>query len=257
MTDRLLIVPRKRARNGTFPQKPRNPSELAVVATSLSSPLAKDRFFRNLPRNLQTELDAISSPTIFRKREILFSEGELARGVFVIGMGSVKLSAGSPDGRSTIVRMAGPLEIVGLPGTMSGKHYEMTAEAAEAVQASFIPRRPFRFFVRAHGEVGLRVAEILSQIYLTTYREVRYLCLSGSAQGKLARFLLGLASNDRGRRPARVVLTLTHEEIAQVVGLSRETVTRLFADFRHKNLVEVNGSSLVIPNERALRDLIL
>jgi CRP/FNR family transcriptional regulator, cyclic AMP receptor protein len=116
----------------------------------------------------------------------------------------------------------------------------------------------FRDFVRDHGVVGLRVAEILSDIYHATYREVRYLGLSGSAEGKLARFLLDLTANqhhDNGHAQA-ITLALTHEEIADVVGTSRETVTRLFAEFKRKGLLEVQGSRLLIANEAGLHKLL-
>jgi CRP/FNR family cyclic AMP-dependent transcriptional regulator len=129
-----------------------------------------------------------------------------------------------------------------------------TREALEPIQANFIPRDVFLKFLREHGEVAVRVAEILSDIYHATYREVRYLGLSGSAGEKLARFLLDLAA-DRGKSSEvvngsdRVALTLTHDEIAQMIGLSRETVTRLFADFKRKRLIEIHGSTLVITKQ--------
>ena len=71
---------------------------------------------------------------------ILFVEGQEARGVFVICNGRIKLSASSADGKSLILRIAEPGEVVGLPGTISGKPYEVTAEALEPIQANFIPR---------------------------------------------------------------------------------------------------------------------
>jgi CRP/FNR family transcriptional regulator len=105
--------------------------------------------------------------------------------------------------------------------------------------------------------VGLRVAETLSDIYHATYREVRYLGLSGSAEGKLARFLLDMtADQDHDHGHARARLILTHEEIADVVGTSRETVTRLFAEFKRKRLVEAHGSRLLIVNKAGLQKLL-
>jgi CRP/FNR family transcriptional regulator len=164
--------------------------------------------------------------------------------------------ATSAGGKSLILRIADAGEVIGLPGTISGKPYEATAEAQEPIQANFIPRKPFLEFLRTHGEVALRVAEALSDIYYATYREVRCLGLSGSVEEKLASFLLDFAARhpsgngaaDIGAAcgPTRAVLTLTHEEIADTIGSSRETVTRLFADFKRKGLVQVQGSSLVI-----------
>ena len=257
MADRMIVIPRKKRRIRSLTENMKTPYGLEVVENCLTHPLPKARLFCNLPQAVQAELDAISSSATYRKGEILFAEDQAPRGVFVISKGRVKLYASSSDGKSLIIRMADPREVVGLPGTISGKRYEVTAEAFEPVQASFIPRKSFRDFVRAHGEVGLRVAEILSDIYQATYREVRYLGLSGSAEGKLARFLLDLTSDqDLDHGHARAKLTLTHEEIAGMVGTSRETVTRLFAEFKRKRLVEVYGSKLVIANRGRLQKLL-
>jgi CRP/FNR family cyclic AMP-dependent transcriptional regulator len=257
VTDRMLVIPRKKQRMSSLTENIKTPYGLEVVENCLTRPPPKDRLLCDLPQAVQAELDAISSSATYRRGEILFAEGQAPRGVFVISKGRVKLSASSSDGKSLIIRMADPREVVGLPGTISGKHHEMTAEAFERVQASFVPRKPFRDFVRAHGEVGLRVAEILSDIYHATYREVRYLGLSGSAEEKLARFLLDLtADRDHDDGHARATLTLTHEEIAGMVGTSRETVSRLFAEFKRKRLVEVYGSNLVIANRAGLQKLL-
>jgi len=105
------------------------------------------------------------------------------------------------------------------------------------------------------------VAEILSDIYHATYQEVRYLGLSGSAAGKLARFVLDLTTESgktigQNDGVQRIPLTLTHEEIAQMIGSSRETVTRLFTDFKCRRLVEVHGSTLIITNKGGLEKVL-
>jgi CRP/FNR family cyclic AMP-dependent transcriptional regulator len=177
--------------------------------------------------------------------------------VFILCNGRVKLSTGSADGKSIIARVAEPGEMVGLPGTISGKPYELTAEALEPLQANFIRRDAFLHFLREHGEVAVRVAEILSQIYHATLAEVRYLGLSASTAEKLARFLLDLPvkpAQDNGQ--TRATLTLTHKEIAEMIGASRETVTRLFASFKREQLVEVHGATIMITNRMGLQKLV-
>jgi CRP/FNR family transcriptional regulator, cyclic AMP receptor protein len=234
----------------------KTPYGLQVIESCLGCPMMQDRLFCNLPPRTLEGLDAISSSATYPKGAILFVEGQEARGVFVICNGRMKLSASSADGKSLILRIADAGEVVGLPGTISGKPYEVTAEALEPLQANFIPRDVFLKFLREHGEVAVRVAEMLCEIYHATYREVRYLGLSGSAGEKLARFLLDLAAEagktSEGGHADRIALTLTHEEIAQMIGSSRETVTRIFADFRRKHLIEVHGSTLLITNKAGL-----
>jgi CRP/FNR family cyclic AMP-dependent transcriptional regulator len=235
----------------------KTPYGLQVIESCLTCPLHRDRVFCDLSPGAVAGLDAISSSATYPKGATLFLEGQQPRGVFVICNGRVKLTASSANGKALILRIVEPGEVVGLPGTISGKQYEATAETLEAVQANFIPREPFLNFLRTHGEAALRIAEILSDIYHTTYQEVRNLGLSTTAAEKVARFLLNLASQEEPNTGQfRAKLTLTHEEIAEMIGASRETVTRVFANFKRQRFVEVHGSSLIITNKSGLQDIL-
>jgi CRP/FNR family cyclic AMP-dependent transcriptional regulator len=235
----------------------KTPYGLRVIESCLACPVLKDRVFCNLPRAALTGLDAISSPATYPRGGVLFVEGQEPRGVFILCNGRVKLFGASATGKAVIFRIAESGEIIGLPSTLSAKPYEVTAEALEPTQANYIGRADFLAFLREHGDTALRVAEMLSEIYHATCEEVRYLGLSSSAEEKLARFLLNLRArkNSEPGQP-EVSLTLTHEEIANTIGSSRETVTRLLTGFKRKQLIEIHGSTLVIKNKEALRELL-
>jgi CRP/FNR family transcriptional regulator len=144
-----------------------------------------------------------------------------------------------------------------LPGTVTGKPYELTADVIEPAQANFIARQDFLVFLREHGEAALRVAQQLGETYHSAIAEMRTIGLSHSAGEKLARFLLDLASaHDSGKGEIKLTLTLTHEEIAQMIGASRETVTRLFSDFKKKQLLQIKGSTLIIKSKQGLENLL-
>lgn len=103
----------------------------------------------------------------------------------------------------------------------------------------------------------MRVAQQLGETYHSAVSEMRTLGLSHSAGEKLARFLLDLCSDhDKAKGEIRLTVTLTHEEIAQIIGASRETVTRLFSDFKKKQFLQVKGSTVVIKNKAALVELV-
>jgi CRP/FNR family transcriptional regulator, cyclic AMP receptor protein len=236
--------------------KRRSPYGLQVIGSCLSCQLVKQRVFCQLSNAALSEMDAISSASIFPKGSILFVEGQEPRGVFIVCNGRLKLSTTSSQGKSIIVRTAKEGEVIGLPSTLSGKPYDLTAEAMEPVQANFIRREAFLQFLQHHAEAALRTAEILSHIYHNTLAEVRYLGLSASAPQKLARFLLDLLASDAPENGStRSTLTLTHREIAETIGASRGTVTRLFAHFKRKSWIEVNGSSISLKNRGALENV--
>ena len=235
----------------------RAPYGLEIIESCLSCPHREDRLICNLPPSAAQRLAAITSPSSYPKGATLFVEGQVARGVFILCSGRVKLSTTSADGKTLIVRIADPGEVLGLPATVTEKPYELTAEVIEPTQANFIPSQEFLSFLREHGEVGLRVAQQLGETYHSAIAEMRSIGLSHSAAEKLARFLLELsADHDDGKTEIRLILTLTHEEIAQMIGASRETGTCLFADFKKKELLQVKGSTLIIKNKAGLETVV-
>lgn len=257
MTNRVQVVPKVKRRRKRAPEPHAAPNRLNPLHGYLTRPLLKDRLLLNLPQRVQDSFHAISIPASYDKGAILFVEGQDPQGVFILSHGRAKLTASSADGKSLILRMAEPGEVVGLPGTISGLAYALTAEALEAIQAEFVPRQPFLQFLRENGEAALRVAEIMTDIYHATFQEVRNLGFSASAPEKLARFLLDLtASPTKSTGELRAVLTLTHEEIAEMIGAARETVSRLLADFKRERLIELRGSTLVISNKAGLEKLL-
>src|ERR1700756_1656265 len=235
----------------------RTPYGLEIIENCLACPHREERLFCNLSEPSVRALAAITSSAAYPKGATLFVEGQPARGVFILCNGRVKLSTSSADGKTLILRISEPGEVLGLPATVTGKSYELTADIIGPAQANFIARNDFLNFLRENGDAALRVAQQLGETYHLAISEMRTIGLSHSASEKLARFLLEWAANcpeEKGQ--VRIKMTLTHEEIAQMIGSSRETVTRLLADFRRKQLLQVMGSTLVIKNKSALESII-
>jgi CRP/FNR family transcriptional regulator, cyclic AMP receptor protein len=235
----------------------RAPYGLEIIETCLSCPHREDRLFCNLPPPAVQRLAAITSAAAYPKGATLFVEGQLPRGVFILCSGRVKLSTSSADGKTLIIRIAEPGEVLGLPATVTGTAYELTADVIEPTQANFISRQDFLLFLRENGEAALRVAQQLGETYHSAIAEMRTIGLSHSVGEKLARFLLDLAADhNETKGEVRLTLTLTHEEIAQMIGASRETVTRLFGDFKKKQFLQIKGSTLIIKNKAGLESVI-
>ena len=209
--------------------------------------------FCELSPKTQSEFESISCVIPYPDGAMLFAEGQVPRGVFILRKGRVKLSICSADGKTLILRIAEPGEVLGLAGTLSGRAYEMTAETVGPCDIEYVKRESFVRFMQSHNEICLWVAEQLSYMYNTACREIRSLGLSHSAAEKLAKLLLDWSLNAGDRRqPGRIKLSLTHEEVAQMIGTSRETVTRLFADFKRRQFIQLNGSTLLIRNKASL-----
>jgi CRP/FNR family transcriptional regulator, cyclic AMP receptor protein len=256
MTGGFRIVPRAKKSKIPLDLTMRAPYGLEIIENCVTCPHHEDRLFCNLPPAALQRLSTITSASSYPKGATLFVEGQAGRGVFILCNGRVKLSTSSVDGKTLIVRIAEPGEVLGLPATVTGKPYELTADVLEPAQANFISRVDFLNFLREHGEVSLRVAQQLGETYHAAVAEMRSIGLSHSAGEKLAKFLLDwCSSHGDGKGEVRAKLTLTHEEIAQMIGASRETVTRLFSDFKKKQFVQIKGSTLILRNKTGLQNL--
>jgi CRP/FNR family transcriptional regulator len=203
------------------------------------------------------DFNTISLTGVFPRGAKLFTEGQRSKGVFILCNGSAKLSISSSKGRS-LVRIAEQGEILGLSATILGSPYEDSAEMLESGQVNFIQRDHFLSFLRNHAEASLRVAEQLSHIYTSAREQMRALVLSDSAAEKLARLLLGWGQKTSmlTGQAIHLNLLLTHEEIAQMIGVSRETVTRLLGEFRATGIIQLKGHKLVIKDIEALEEMV-
>src|ERR1700694_5927090 len=254
---RFHFVTRGRGRTMGNGNSMRSPYGLQIIENCITCPHKESRLFCNLNPQALQRLSEITSSATYPKGATLFVEGQPSRGVFILCTGHVKLSTSSADGKTLILRISEPGDLLGLPATISGRDYEVTADVIEPTQANFISKTDFLNFLREHGEAALRVAQELSETYQTAFAEMRTIGLSHSAREKLARFLLDWSANHQSENGAvKFKLTLTHEEIAQMIGASRETVTRLFADFKKKSLLQIKGSSVTLKDKRGLEQLL-
>jgi CRP/FNR family transcriptional regulator len=230
---------------------------MEIVESCLTCKLRADRIFCDLPATALHAFESIKYATAYPQGAVLFVEGQVPRGIFVLCKGSVKLSINSPNGRTMIVKLAEPGEVLGLSATISGKPYEVTAETLDPCQVNFVKRDDFLRFLKDDVEACFKVAEQLSDKYHTACQEVRSLGLSHSASEKLANLLLewSAKNGESAKAEPRLKLRLTHEEIAQMIGTSRETVTRLFAEMKRRQIVQSKGSTLLIRNTAALREI--
>ena len=230
---------------------------MAMHAVSNPHALASADNFCDLPPAIADILEQEALTTTYPSGAVLFAEAQVPRGVFIVRRGRVKLSICGSDGRTLILRMVEAGDPMGVAAVVSGRQYEATAETQEPSEISFLRANDLLRLMRLHGELALWVTQHISADYATTCREIRDLILSDSASEKLARLLVGwLDQNAEARNPSQMKMVLTHEEIGQMIGTSRETVSRLFAGFKKQRLIQQSGSTLVIPNRIALESLI-
>jgi CRP/FNR family transcriptional regulator, cyclic AMP receptor protein len=235
----------------------RAPYGLNILDNCLTCPVREEHLFCNLSPPALQKLNEIKSTAVYPNGAVLFIEGQQPRGVFVLCAGKAKLSTSSSEGKTLITKISEAGDLLGLNATISNHPYEVTAEMIEPGQANFIPRDALLQFLREHGEVSLRVAQQLSSNYYTAYEEIRMLGLTSSPGEKFAKLLLSwYPDKNQANGQAQIKLTLTHEEIGEMIGTTRETVSRLFSDFKKKQLLQVKGSVLILRSKLALEKMV-
>ena len=233
-----------------------SPYGLPLAESCVTCKLRNQNFFCSLAPKPVADLEQIKHANSFPAGAIVFLEGQAPRGVYVLCQGKAKLTTTSSDGKTMILKIAQPGEVLGLHATISGKAYELTVETLQPSQLTFIGRDDFLRFIRQHGEVCLQAAQHLSRDCQAAYEVVRSIGLSHSAPAKLAKLLLQWAAESKPvNGTVQLRVTLTHEEIAQLIGSSRETVTRALSALRRQGILQLKGATLTIRNLAALQRL--
>ena len=232
-----------------------------IIEDCLKCTFREHRLFCDLSREALIRLQAIKATSVYPKGALLCLEGQPPRGIFVLCTGRAKLSTTSSEGKSMILRIAEPGEVLGLTAVVSGTPYEATVETLEPSQANFISQAEFLRFIQEHPDVGLRVARQLTHNCKCAYGEIRSLGLSNSVPEKLAKLILQWAEHPlefalKKSNETAIRVTLTQEEIAQLTGTSRETVSRVLGGFRKKGWLRVKGATWTIVNKQALQNLV-
>jgi CRP/FNR family transcriptional regulator, cyclic AMP receptor protein len=231
------------------------PDGMELSESRRSWKFRRSGFFCQLSADELKDLDAIKHVSARPADAFLFLEQQRSRGIYLLCEGQVKLSFTSSAGKSLVLRIAKPGEVLGLLSALSGNPYEVTAVTLRPSQVAFVASTDFQRFLRKHPVVFERVASHLGWEYKAACEQLFAIGLSASVYERVAKFLLNWPA--KGGWPgngARFTIPLSHEEIAEHVGTTRESVTRTLSEFRSRGLIESHGSTFVIADRIALQE---
>lgn len=231
-------------------------NNIKIQHKCLSCELRTENFFCNLSEESLQSLATIKISNAYPKGSTLFVEGQPSNGIYMLCQGRVKLSTCSREGKVIILRVAKAGEVLGLSETVSDSVYEATAEVVEPCQVNFVRKDDFLRFLKQDNKACFNAVKHLSYKSHAAYMQIRSFGLSSSAADKLAKLLLewckSNGSTEEMNGSVHLKISYTHEEIAEMIGTSRETVTRLLKDFRTRQLISLKGSDLIIHDRRRL-----
>jgi len=235
----------------------RGPYDFEISDSCQTCKLSANGFYCKLPSAVLKDFDDIQSTSAYPKGALLFMEKQDSRGIFMLCNGQVKLSVSSSEGKTLILGIARAGEVLGLETVLARTPYEATAETCRPCQVAFVRRDDFLRFVAHHPEAYPGIVRQLSASYGGACEQLRNVGLSASMHERLGRLLLDWSGASKETKPGnKITLPLTHGEIGELIGTSRETVTRTFSQLRKHHLVLLKGSTLTIPNRAALESFV-
>jgi len=185
--------------------------------------------------------------SVHGRGKVLFAEGESARGVYILRTGSATVSISSIDGRIVTPRVARAGDVLGLNSVLASSSYEATVKTLEPCRTDFIPRAELVELIEKSHAGARAILKILSHELTELTERTRSLLLPQTASARLARLLL-----EWSKKSDRIDRVFTHEEIAQMICSSRETVTRTLASLGRRKIIEITSDSILIRDNAAL-----
>ncbi len=216
--------------------------------------LAKAGLFQGVPPGdaelIAEQFEVLDVP----RGAVVFHEGEPGDSLYIVLSGKIKLSRRAPDGRENVLAVMGPSDQFGELSVFDPGPRTATATAVTDVRLARMPQAVLRPWIEAHPEVGERLLHVLARRLRRTNDSVADLIFT-DVPGRVAKALLQMADRfgSREGEGLRVKHDLTQEELAQLVGASRETVNKALADFVHRGWIQLHGKSVVVLDEERLR----
>ncbi len=232
------------------------PEEVAMKASQRLSGLRQAEIFDSFNPVELGRLLGILEELELPKHHVLFSPGAPSDAIYFIEKGRVRLTRLSPEGKTVILALLGPGELIGEAAWESGEH-DSYAETLEDSRIYQIGREAFHNFVRENPEFGLRLIQIIGVRLKQAQARIEDLVFR-QVPSRVARLLLTLAETHGKVTPTgiRVEFPLTHQEIADMVGSSRVTVTQILNKFRSSHWIEIESKRVTIHNLDALEDMV-
>ncbi len=233
------------------------PYRLEIVENCQRCKLRAGRVFCDLPSSSLDTLQRLGFATSCPKGTVLIAQGQAAREIAILCVGHVKISTASQTGKKICLGIAGPGTVLGLSAAISGAPHQVLIEALEPCQLRIIKTDRFLAFLRRDIVACFAAVSCLGNEVRKMNHCVRLIGLSHSATQKLAQVLIrwDMHEDDEPKDKPHLRLPLTHKELAEIVGVRRETVTRLLSTFEERAIIHCRGRTLVIEDERTLRAL--
>ena len=214
--------------------------------------------FKNLPCDDLCEMDRVKITTFYKKGQIIFHEGMEPTGIYCLHEGKVKLSRNEHDGKEQIMRIAVEGELIGIRALLGGRRYYASATALQNSIVCYVNKAAFFRFKLKHPDVSNYLIVQLSTLLEEAEAKITSLALK-PVRERLAESLVILDQIfNKDRRTIQEVnggdvISLSREDLANIVGTATETVIRTLSEFSDEGLVRMKGRKIRLLDVNSLK----
>jgi CRP/FNR family transcriptional regulator, dissimilatory nitrate respiration regulator len=218
----------------------------------IADEISKAPLFNGLPAEQIGELAQICLEQRYEKGQELFSEGDIAKGFYLVVSGKIKIYKLSMEGKEQILHIFGGGEIFGEVPVFAGGSYPANAEAIEPSQAMLFPRTSFIELIGREPAIAVNLLGILSQRLRRFTHMIEDLSLK-EVPGRLAAYLMYLGERSGSRQTLE--LEITKAQLASLLGTIPETLSRILAKMAQQGIISVEGRKIGVLDHKALKSL--
>jgi CRP-like cAMP-binding protein len=218
--------------------------------------LKKIPLFQDLSHETMHRLVTCIEMREVRRRQVIYLPGDPGQAVFFVNGGRVKISKVTRDGKELTLAYRGPGEVFGELVMIDGGPREEMAEAMENALITELERGEFERLVQKEGMIGYRLSKVIAQRRRDVENKIEQLIFK-DVNAKLAELLLRLATEYgiEDSRGTLVSLKITHQEMANLIGSTRETVSLTLSQFKRRGLIQTDGRKVILADREGLRAL--
>lgn len=224
------------------------------MSDAVETVLRKTPLFASLTEGETHALRGRVTTKQYDRGEILFSEGDACRGLFIVGRGKIRIFKLSASGREQTLAIEGPGSSFAELPVFDGGTYPASASASEEAEVLFISRKDFQDFCREHPDVGLKVIAVVGSRLRRLVGIIEDLSFTTVRQRLIALILrLAQTSTTRSSEGVHVELTKSQQDLAAELGTVRELISRNLGRLQAEGYLDVNGRTIVVKDLAGLK----
>lgn len=201
------------------------------------------------------ELAGEADENIYKKKQVIYAEGNHPYKLFYVKKGKVKTSMSNEDGKTLTTGLYGDGDFFGYTALIEGTTYKETAEAIDESVICDIPVDDFKVLLKDNNDTSRKIIRLLTNNISEKEEQLLNIAYN-SLRKRVATALVTLLRKYGKDKPEPFVINLSREDLANIAGTATESLIRTLSDFKSEKLIDIHGGNITILNEKKLAGML-